>query len=765
MRHPRHPTLRVVRDMFWLGFERDVTRERRQQILDSVDGVAVGGMSLGDQYLIQLAPETTIETLEAAIRAVARQSGVKRAAMDIIFDSPQVHFLRPGDGSNYAGWSIEPKSAAGNNWATEAVAAPLAWGCETGGSNGRIGVIDEGFWDINDLHPNLAAGSDFDHTPIHGGHGTQVAAIAAARGNNDTGMTGMAWHATVRTYYMRDSVPGYAARFWPFMHMVQAGVDGYPIINMSFGRYGTPYDTLQIWLYAEAVRWGYSSWSFEPNPPRPLLVMAAGNDGVDAFASGLAAGLLDSSTTPTINADRAAHTLVVTANRRDSSSNSMLPSFANRGNLANVAAPGDSVWTLDSGGVLVPKSGTSYAAPHVSGLAALLLSHDPTLTADSLRSLIMAGAIAGGRSVIDPTHSGGSIPIINAYESLKLAARRSGGPICGQRVWANNQNIYVERTPGTTPELLAAIGSPVWDMDAVHGGRRINFKTPSGNEHLAFTGGSWGSSVNWLEPAGGTYASMHGSSHDWDASVYPYFEIVAPDSERVMVEVWDSLSGRLDSVGFQVGPWGPEIGLDPDSFPTTRVVSVAQAFPPTGDSALIAVNRMRATTTDLSFPCMNDLFIWEVCANARYAWIPDTAYLYTISTTAAIPTLNLVRVLPDTIVYWIGLSETGDAAVVAVGAEVDTVERFYESRNVFWCSIRYLNNRIAGAPALSVSSTDACSHAEDNERGAGTISPRTSGGFPLMLKKQSRRPTAIAASPFRVPKSLRVTPLTRRRPF
>lgn len=111
VRDPQHPGTRLLRDWFWLGFEPDVSRETRQQIIDSVDGVAIGGMSLGNLYLIQLPPEACVEMLKVAVKKIAQQRGVRSTMLYVLLESPTSTYLRPVDGSSCSGWTIRPASA------------------------------------------------------------------------------------------------------------------------------------------------------------------------------------------------------------------------------------------------------------------------------------------------------------------------------------------------------------------------------------------------------------------------------------------------------------------------------------------------------------------------------------------------------------------------------------------------------------------------------------------------------------------------------
>jgi len=98
--------------------------------------------------------------------------------------------------------------------------------------------------------------------------------------------------------------------------------------------------------------------------------------------------------------------------------NEDLAGFSNYGSCVNVAAPGVDIYSTIPNNDYGNKSGTSMAAPFVTGLAALLWSHDDTLTATQVKNLIVQGAKVGGKQLWGP--EGYIFYIINAYQSLKL---------------------------------------------------------------------------------------------------------------------------------------------------------------------------------------------------------------------------------------------------------------------------------------------------------------------------------------------------------
>jgi subtilisin family serine protease len=245
-------------------------------------------------------------------------------------------------------------------------------------------------------------------------HGTHVSGIIGSVRNNGIGIDGVADH--VRILNIR-AVPNGDERDKDVANAIIYAVDhGARIINMSFGK---PYSPAKSRV-DEAVRYAMSK--------DVLLVHAAGNEGLDLDGEGnyfpnkfYAAGK-----------DTARAWLNVGAsNAKDDEK--LVASFSNFGKTrVDVFAPGVDIYSTVPGSGYKSLSGTSMAAPVVTGLAALIRSYYPKLTAVQVKEIIMNSVVKvdhvvqvvqKGRSVripfADVCISGG---IVNACLALKMAA-------------------------------------------------------------------------------------------------------------------------------------------------------------------------------------------------------------------------------------------------------------------------------------------------------------------------------------------------------
>ncbi|HPZ06786.1 MAG TPA: S8 family serine peptidase [Candidatus Eremiobacteraeota bacterium] len=277
---------------------------------------------------------------------------------------------------------------AGNMWVNPADPwnNPNVWNPDNNNHNGN-GIDDDnnGFiddyrgWDFVDVSPSLVyPGEDDDPADANpddfSGHGTFVSSQADAVGNNNIGVTGIAWNCkimSVRAGYQPKS--GTAAVFTvdAVIGAINYAVDnGAHVINMSFGVQGTPEEyPLITSVVTGAIQKGV------------VLVAAAGNSGISGsdFPANIP-GVISVGSVDT-NGERSY--------------------FSNYGSDVDVYATGNTVTGAYPEGIhsqtgALPYttrtgkktydigSGTSYSTPLVSGLTALIISKDPSLSAEKV---------------------------------------------------------------------------------------------------------------------------------------------------------------------------------------------------------------------------------------------------------------------------------------------------------------------------------------------------------------------------------------------
>jgi subtilisin family serine protease len=324
-------------------------------------------------------------------------------------------------------------------WGIKKIGAPAAWDTSTG-TGVIVAVVDTG---IDYSHPDIVNniwsntkeivgnGIDDDHNgyiddvrgwdfigpsvtnpqqsndPIdHQGHGTHVAGIIAAEGNNGIGIIGVAWHAQVMAVKgLDDQGIGLDSTLAPaIMYAANNGAD---VISASWG--GPGYSQ----TIADAVSYAYNLGA--------VFVAAAGNNGGDAR-----------------DFYPAALWNVITVAASDSNDN--LASFSNSGSKIDVAAPGVDILSLQASGTnlgitvspgYTRASGTSMATPHVSGLAALILSQNANYSNEDVRQVLRASATDLGTPGYDLSFGYGRINAAAALSVSSVLEAKISSPVDG----------------------------------------------------------------------------------------------------------------------------------------------------------------------------------------------------------------------------------------------------------------------------------------------------------------------------------------------
>jgi subtilisin family serine protease len=249
-------------------------------------------------------------------------------------------------------------------------------------------------------------------------HGTHVAGIVAANRNNGIGVKGVADNVKIMSLRVvpdgdeRDKDIALAIRYATKM--------GAKVINMSFGKEFSP----QKKFVDDAVKYAVAH--------DVLFVHAAGNDAkdidtTDNYPSDI---LLDKS-------DVKASWITVGASSIKKGEN--LPAtFSNYGKKeVDIFAPGVSIYNLKPDNQYKENDGTSMASPMVAGLAAMIRSYFPNLTASQVKECIMKSAKVYTHKVFLPEEGGNkkhkvrfnelsvSGGVANAYDAVKLAETMS----------------------------------------------------------------------------------------------------------------------------------------------------------------------------------------------------------------------------------------------------------------------------------------------------------------------------------------------------
>ena len=375
-------------------------------------------------------------------------------------------------------------------WAASVISLPLAWNTTTGDTATIIAIVDTG---IDYEHPDLAAnmwqntleasgvvGVDDDGNgfvdDVYGysfngaqdsadpmdddtadAHGTHVAGIAGAEGNNGEGVSGVNWRTRLMAVKVLHGPTGDGS-VADVAEGVRYAVDnGARVLNLSLTLPGYS-QTL-----ADAIDYADSQGA--------LVVVAAGNSAYDLDWRNVSP--------PSLRRPNLIGVAAIDQSAR-------LAYYSNYGHTTvDVAAPGgtdsltsnailSTVSPIAGRGLYHSLAGTSMAAPHVAGLAALLWSAFPDLDHHAIKGRILNGSVplAGleGRLI-----TGGRI---DAYRSLTQAERPAVFDVLPTRLPAGGvvtvHGVNFGSTEGSVSLDGEAMAVQRWDSD----GRLLEAKTP-----------------------------------------------------------------------------------------------------------------------------------------------------------------------------------------------------------------------------------------------------------------------------------------------
>ena len=423
-------------------------------------GEVVGEIPLTADYQIMLSGTYSREELEALTEQVKSLPYVERSSLNYAFELEDASNQYYPDDKKWDDWD----TTGGNNWNMKAIDAPGAWVYRNQMGPVNVGVIDGMFYtyheDLKNVFQEMPLGNvtDMGEERYNGGgnwtdqdHATHVSGIIGAEFNNRKGVCGVApnvklygvdAYSNIVMKYSNDGTSYVSDSYWMQIAMVYlVGEKHCQVINLSQEQGYFATKTMDDWNKNMA---SFIKRLHDKSKNEFVICKAAGNDAKDA-RKGILSGIEDSEVESMI---------IVVGSAAVSGKHSYfgckhdgyrVASHSNRGSRVDVLAPGGDnestkfpdaqIYSTIPGGYGY-LYGTSMAAPHVAGVAAMIFGIDPSFTAKEVKDIIVSTATGSYGSVKE------QYPLLNARmaveKAIKLRNKKAKGQIEDNRPFEPN---------------------------------------------------------------------------------------------------------------------------------------------------------------------------------------------------------------------------------------------------------------------------------------------------------------------------------------
>ncbi|MCR5485575.1 MAG: S8 family serine peptidase [Clostridiales bacterium] len=424
---------------------------KKLSLINEIGGTVTGYTAILNKYQIKLSEEKSFDDLCALADELTARDEVALASCNMAYKFyetavPDDPWLDPGGTYDVTyGWNEDRPS--GGNWWLEVTDTVSAWDNVKYCSDITVGVIDSGFeTEHEDLAGKISFPSKrFERLNIPTSHGTHVAGIIAAKANNKKGITGICqtakllcvdWSPEKGQYWSTDE-----RIFTAFVSLVTHGAK---VINLSLGA-TSGFDPGNAFFWDIGVRFESAFYSFVIARLLDLgydflVVQSAGNGDkndeiCDSRYNGTFCGISQKTAFPGLGKAKKQDVLdrVVIAGSITQAHNGKhfyQSSFSNIGDGVSICAPGSSVYscTTIENGSYTWLSGTSMAAPVVTGIAAMTWSANPSLSGADVKHIITDTANTKYDAIVyyNDGYDQYVYPVINADLSVKAALRLRG---------------------------------------------------------------------------------------------------------------------------------------------------------------------------------------------------------------------------------------------------------------------------------------------------------------------------------------------------
>lgn len=390
-----------IKDLITVFVDENLSFKERVALFGKTGGALVGWSTVANLYVIRY-PAMDYNAVNEKCKNLSQLDEVilampvttSRSVSDSTPDDPFDEY-----DFSYPEWDeLNPQ---GSNWWLEAIQARQAWDYSGYFNNIDIGLVDAGF----DTADPEFEGRIFFPSAKHANrnypdyHGCHIAGIIGAKRNNSFGIAGICdnsrlicvdWHPGPLQFWNTE-----LAIFFGFADVVKSGAK---VVNFSLGTSGSKYeDSNSFWdEYFSSAALSLMMSSLLSKGYDFVAVQSAGNgdyygEPMNARYNGHFASLRKGNilTFGGFTADDILdRIIVVAAAKHDGFGGYIQSDFTNVGGVVSIAAPGEEIYSCSTDGGYEYLSGTSMAAPMVTGVASLVWSVNPDFTGAEVKRIV-----------------------------------------------------------------------------------------------------------------------------------------------------------------------------------------------------------------------------------------------------------------------------------------------------------------------------------------------------------------------------------------
>lgn len=435
-----------IKDTVLVVFEDDASVFEKLSVFAKADGMCVGKINDLGLYILKTNGMDYEETDKLCKNLTSLESVVFASFCPVKKLTEQYTPNDPFmDENGYGTNDWDDENPEGNNWHIEATDTRSAWGYKSLFTHINIGVVDGGF---DTEHEELAGKITFPskreerkNRPNH--HGTHVAGIIAAEQDNGVGVSGICsdstlicvdWKPSTNQLWIADLEVLQALK-----RVVKAGAK---VVNFSVGNSSSMgddnYEFPSFVPNLDGMLYSYTMGSLLSKGYDFVVVQSAGNGNgegyaVDASQNGLFCSINeDNAFLPFsgVETEDILDRIIVVGSAKVTKDGYVQTSSSNVGERVDICAPGDNIYSTTKDNTYLTKSGTSMAAPVVTGVASLVWSVNPDLTGNEVKKIICEST----KDMVAPSDDRHydfldykAYPLVNAKLATEEALRQKGG--------------------------------------------------------------------------------------------------------------------------------------------------------------------------------------------------------------------------------------------------------------------------------------------------------------------------------------------------